>query len=57
MNAESSSVRKIEGHQNFIIDFLYRAIIAVCIFIGGKYLMPVLLPFIPAYGIACLLIW
>lgn len=55
MNAESSSVSKIERHRNFIIDFLYWAIIAVCIFIGGKYLLPVLLPFILAYGIAYLL--
>lgn len=55
MNAESSSMSKIERHKNFIIDFLYWAIIAVCIFIGGKYLLPVLLPFILAYGIAYLL--
>lgn len=55
MNAESSSVSKIERHKNFIINFLYWAIIGVCIFVGGKYLLPVLLPFILAYGIACLL--
>ena len=51
MRAESSNVSKIERHKNFIIDFLYWAIIAVCVFIGGKYL----LPFILAYGIAYLL--
>lgn len=44
MNTESSSLSKIERHKNFIIDFLYWAIIVACIFIGGKYLLPVLLP-------------
>ncbi len=55
MNAESNNVSKIERHKNFIIDFLYWTIIAVCVFIGGKYLLPILLPFILAYGIAHLL--
>lgn len=55
MNAESNNVSKIERHKNFIIDFLYWTIIVVCVFIGGKYLLPILLPFILAYGIACLL--
>lgn len=55
MNAESNNVSKIERHKNFIIDFLYWTIIAVCVFIGGKYLLPILLPFILAYGIAYLL--
>lgn len=55
MNAGNSSLGKIKRYKNFIINFLYWAIIAVCIFVGGKYLLPVLLPFILAYGIACLL--
>ena len=55
MNTESSSLSKIERHKNFVIDFLYWTIIVACIFIGGKYLLPVLLPFILAYGIAYLL--
>ena len=55
MNTESSSLSKIERHKNFVIDFLYWTIIAVCVFIGGKYLLPILLPFILAYGIAYLL--
>lgn len=52
MNTESSSLSKIERHKNFVIDFLYWTIIVACIFIGGKYLLPVILPFILAYGIA-----
>ena len=55
MNTESSSLSKIERHKNFVIDFLYWTIIVACIFIGGKYFLPVLLPFILAYGIAYLL--
>ncbi|MEY8394473.1 hypothetical protein AALB64_06560 [Lachnospiraceae bacterium 45-P1] len=32
MNTESSSLSKIERRKNFIIDFLYWAIIVACIF-------------------------
>lgn len=46
---------KIQQRKNFVIKFCYWAVIAVCIYTGLKYLLPVLFPFVLAYGIAYML--
>lgn len=46
---------KIQQRKNFVIKFCYWAVIAVCIYTELKYLLPVLFPFVLAYGIAYML--
>ncbi len=46
---------KINKQRQFIIQFLYWAIILAGILCFGKYIFPVLIPFFIAFVIACIL--
>lgn len=46
---------KMEQKKVFLIRFCYWSAVAVCVYIALKYLLPVLFPFILAYGIAYLI--
>ncbi len=48
-------VLKMQQRKDFLIKFCYWAVIAVCVYAVFKYLLPVLFPFVLAYGIAYML--
>lgn len=48
-------VLKMQQRKDFLIKFCYWAVIVVCIYAVFKYLLPVLFPFVLAYGIAYIL--
>lgn len=48
-------VLKMQQRKDFLIKFCYWAVIAVCIYAVVKYLLPVVFPFVLAYGIAYIL--
>lgn len=48
-------VMKMQQRKDFLIKFCYWAVIAVCVYAVFKYLLPVLFPFVLAYGIAYML--
>ena len=45
----------IEKRKQFLISALYWTVISIGLILAGKYVLPVLLPFIAAFGISCLL--
>ena len=49
-------VLKMQQRKDFLIKFCYWAVIVVCVYAVFKYLLPVLFPFVLAYGIAYILV-
>ena len=45
----------MERKKDFLIWFGYWGVVAVCVYMALKHLLPVLFPFVLAFGIACLL--
>lgn len=53
MNDDKGSLT--EQRREFLIKFMYWGVIALCVYGVGKYLLPVLFPFVLAFGIAYVL--
>ena len=48
---DEQNVLKMQQRKDFLIKFCYWVVIAVCVYAVFKYLLPVLFPFVLAYGI------
>ena len=55
LNSNHTDSDKLNKQRTFIIHFLYWGIIALCIAVFAKYILPVLIPFIIAFLIAVIL--
>lgn len=52
---ENHGFMELEQRKAFLIKFCYWGVIALCIYMAVKFLLPVLFPFVAAYAIAYVL--